>query len=78
MTIFESFRTAADREKAIQMRTYMRDLFPYLGIPTPERRKLSRDYLKSIGKTAADWGFIFACWGTAGAGVSIPGLRRFR
>ena len=62
MTIFESFRAAADREKAIQMSAYMRDQFPYLGIPTPERRKLSRDYVKFIGKTAADWGFIFTCW----------------
>jgi len=62
MTIFESFRASADREKAIQMIAYMRDQFPYLGIPTPERRKLSRDYLKSIGKGAVDWGFIFACW----------------
>ena len=62
MDIFEIFRQAADPEKAAQMSAYMRDQFPFLGIPTPQRKKLSRDFLKTLGKKSVDWGFIFECW----------------
>jgi 3-methyladenine DNA glycosylase AlkD len=62
MTIYETFRAHADPEKAAQMSAYMRDQFPFLGIPTPERKKLSRPFLKEISKTAADWDFIFTLW----------------
>jgi 3-methyladenine DNA glycosylase AlkD len=60
--IFEVFKSAASPEKAVAMSAYMRDQFPYLGIPTPERRKLSHNFLKSIDKTIMDWEFIFKCW----------------
>jgi len=62
MDIFNIFRTAADPEKAAPMAAYMRGQFPYLGIPTPERRKLSRDFLKSVNKKTVDWDFVFQCW----------------
>jgi 3-methyladenine DNA glycosylase AlkD len=60
--IFEVFRAAANPEKAAQMSAYMRDQFPFLGIPTPERKGISRDCLKSLGKKPVDWGFICECW----------------
>ena len=41
-----SYRGAADAERAAAQRAYMRDQFAYLGIATPERRRLSRDVLK--------------------------------
>ena len=44
------------------MSAYMRDQFAYIGIPTPDRRRLSRDFLKSVDKTCANWGFVFECW----------------
>jgi 3-methyladenine DNA glycosylase AlkD len=62
MNIFDSFRAAADPEKAVQMSAYMRDQFAFLGLPTPERKKLSRDFLKSVDKTKVDRDFIFKCW----------------
>ena len=62
MDIFDIFTTVANPEKAAQMAAYMRNQFPYLGIPTPERRKLSREFLKTVNKKAVDWDFVFKCW----------------
>ena len=62
MDIFEVFREAANAEQAAKMSAYMRDQFPFLGIPKPERAKLSRDFLKSKAKSTPDWEFCFKCW----------------
>ena len=62
MDVFEIFRMAANAEKAVSMSAYMRGKFPFLGIPTPERRRLSREFLKSVGKKKIDWEFVFKCW----------------
>ena len=62
MDIFAIFRAAANPERAAPMAAYMRDQFPFLGIPTPERRKLSRDFLKAVNKKAIDWDFVHKCW----------------
>ena len=62
MDIFETLRTAADAEKAASMSAYMRNQFAYLGIPKPEREKLSREFMKAIDKTVVDWDFVFTCW----------------
>lgn len=62
MDIFKTFRAASDPEKAARMKAYMRDQFPFLGIPTPERRKLSRDFLKEASQHDLDWNFVAKCW----------------
>jgi 3-methyladenine DNA glycosylase AlkD len=62
MDIFKTFRAAADLEKAAPMSAYMRNKFPFLGIATPERRKLSSAFLKSADKKKIDWEFVFKCW----------------
>lgn len=62
MDIFESYRMAANPAKAVPMSAYMRDQFPFLGIPTSERKKLSRDFLKAKSRGVVDWKFIFNCW----------------
>jgi 3-methyladenine DNA glycosylase AlkD len=62
MSIFETFRAAADPEKAVQMKAYMRGQFPFLGIPTPERKKLSQPLLEEKSGSDPDWNFVFECW----------------
>jgi 3-methyladenine DNA glycosylase AlkD len=62
MDIFKSYRAAADPEKAARMGEYMRNQFPFIGIQAPERKKLSRDFFKTINKTEADWQFVLKCW----------------
>jgi 3-methyladenine DNA glycosylase AlkD len=62
MSVFETFRAAADPEKAVQMKAYMRGQFPFLGIAMPERKKLSRAFLKGKSESKPDWDFVFECW----------------
>ena len=62
LDIFDRFRMAANPERAVSMSAYMRDQFPFLGIPTPERRELSREFLKSKSRDVVDWEFVFKCW----------------
>ncbi|MBR7824729.1 DNA alkylation repair protein [Actinospica sp. MGRD01-02] len=47
--VVASYRGAANEELAAAQRQYMRDQFPFLGIPTPERRRLSKAVLKAAG-----------------------------
>ena len=60
--VFEALRSAADPGKAAEMSAYMRDQFAYLGIPSPERRKLCKEFLKASSKRPVDWSFVFECW----------------
>ncbi|MDR1633365.1 MAG: DNA alkylation repair protein [Bifidobacteriaceae bacterium] len=62
MSVFETLRAAADPARAAQMSAYMRDQFPFLGISTPERRKLSRGSLRRLGRQDVDWDFVAECW----------------
>ncbi len=62
MDIFEIFRNAADPVKAAPMSAYMRNQFSYLGISTPERKKLSQEFLKTLKQNDIDWAFVFSCW----------------
>jgi 3-methyladenine DNA glycosylase AlkD len=57
--IFEKFYAAADSNQAVKMSKYIRDLFPFLGIPTPRRKEISKDFLNSVKKQhAIDWIFV--------------------
>ncbi|HET9171139.1 MAG TPA: DNA alkylation repair protein [Actinospica sp.] len=64
--LIASYRAAADEERAAAQRAYMRDQFSYLGIATPERRRLSKAVLKAAGKvrpTTADCAALaMSCW----------------
>ncbi|MFD5271416.1 DNA alkylation repair protein [Streptomyces sp. NPDC058335] len=42
------YAAAADPARAATMRAYMKDVAPFLGIPTPERRALSRSVLAGL------------------------------
>ncbi|MGC9665731.1 DNA alkylation repair protein [Planosporangium sp. 12N6] len=59
-----SFGSAADAAKAGPMRAYMRDQFAFLGIPTPQRRALSREVLAGLARPDEDdlRAAAHACW----------------
>jgi 3-methyladenine DNA glycosylase AlkD len=45
------------------MAKYMKNQFPFLGIKTPERRELSKEFIKERKKAkTVDWDFIFNCY----------------
>jgi 3-methyladenine DNA glycosylase AlkD len=43
-----AYRSAADPARAASMRAYMRDQFPYLGIPGPKQAELTRAVLAAV------------------------------
>jgi 3-methyladenine DNA glycosylase AlkD len=55
----------ADPERAVAMRAYMRDQFPFVGLAAPERRRLDREVLAGTGRpTEADLVEVARrCWG---------------
>ena len=57
------FEENQNPENAVKMAKYMKNLFPFYGIPTPQRKKLCRDFLKEEKKKGAvDWGFLDQCY----------------
>ncbi|MFF7756001.1 DNA alkylation repair protein [Streptomyces sp. NPDC007971] len=58
------YTAAADPGRALSMRAYMKDVAPFLGIPTPDRRALSRTVLTGTARPAeADCTAIaLRCW----------------
>lgn len=52
-----------DPEKASQMAAYMKDQFPFLGIPKPKRELLSKECMKEFKKQGEiDWDFVNMLW----------------
>ncbi len=63
MQLIDDFHNHKDEQQAAGMSAYMRDQFPFLGIPTPLRKKLCREYFKAAKKSGTvDWAFVKACW----------------
>ncbi|MFF3324826.1 DNA alkylation repair protein [Streptomyces sp. NPDC002889] len=58
------YPTGADAARAVRAAAYMKDVAPFLGIPTPERRALSRTVLAGTGRPGeADCAAIaLRCW----------------
>ena len=52
---FEKYR---DEENAVKMAAYMRNLFPFYGLPAPKRKNIYKDFLKNE-KKAKHWIGIF-------------------
>lgn len=48
-----AFAVAGDPERAAGMRRYMRDQFEFFGVPTPQRRAISREVLDPLGRPSA-------------------------
>ncbi|ATU04851.1 DNA alkylation repair protein [Candidatus Gracilibacteria bacterium HOT-871] len=61
--IFSEMKQIGVKDNVIPMEKYMRNKFRFLGIKTPERRKLAKKLFKNIDKnTEIDWDFVFKCW----------------
>lgn len=69
--LFDTLRQHRDTEKAPLMAQYMRNQFEFLGIQSPERRRLIKPFLtaararmKQVAPhtSEVDWSFIEQCW----------------
>ncbi len=57
------FESRQNREAAVSMSKYMRNMFDFYGIQSPERKKLYREFLKSEKKSkTVDWEFLNECY----------------
>jgi len=58
------YGAAGDPKRAVQMAAYMRDQFPFLGIPAPFQRALARQVLAGLGRPGeADLRSVaLGCW----------------
>lgn len=58
------YPAAADAERAAVMRAYMKDVAPFLGLPSPERRVLSRAVLEGVPRPDEDdcAAIALRCW----------------
>lgn len=61
--LFIELEKNANPERAMKMSAYMRNHFLFLGIPSPKRKALCKEFFKE-GKNEkqVDWLFIEACW----------------
>lgn len=63
MTIIETFLTHENPENASGMKRYMKNHFEFLGIKTPERRALSKEFLREKAKEGfVDWSLVDKLW----------------
>ena len=61
--LIQSFYENKNLSKSIEMSKYMKNQFAFLGIPAPQRKALTRAYLKTLKKTSAiDWPLINLYW----------------
>ena len=61
--IVEILKQNADEAYAKRMSAYMKDHFPYLGIPKPKRAELSKSFLKEVTKEKMiDWNLVNYFW----------------
>ena len=63
LEIKKLFEQNEDKENAIAMAKYMRNLFEFYGLATPKRKKLYKDFLKEEKKNKkVDWNFLDKCY----------------
>ena len=64
MDVFETLYAAKNEKNIAPMAAYMKNKFPYLGIKTPERRVLTKSFVKEWKKDVkVDWEFVWKCYG---------------
>lgn len=57
------FENKEDKENAIAMSKYMRNMFKFYGLPTPKRKEIYKNFIKDEKKTKKiDWDFLDKCY----------------
>ena len=63
LKIKEQFEINVDNDNAIKMAAYMRNMFLFYGLSTPERKAVYKEFLSVEKKNKEiDWKFIEACY----------------
>jgi len=63
LEIKKIFESKEDKENAIAMSKYMRNMFDFYGLPTPKRKKVYNNFIKNEKKSKIiDWDFLDKCY----------------
>lgn len=63
LEIKKLFESKEDKENATAMSKYMRNMFDFYGLPTPKRKEIYNDFIKSEKKSKKiDWTFLDKCY----------------
>ncbi len=63
INIIEEFRQHKNEENAEKQAAYLRHQFEFIGLKTPERRLLAKDFLKEKKQSKEiEWDFVFELW----------------
>lgn len=63
LEIKKSFESKEDKENAVAMSKYMRNMFDFYGIPTPKRKEVYNSFIKNEKKSKRiDWDFLDKCY----------------
>ena len=63
LAIKKIFESREDKENAVAMSKYMRNMFDFYGLPTPKRKEVYNDFIKAEKKTKKiDWEFLDKCY----------------
>lgn len=63
LEIKKAFESKEDKENAIAMSKYMRNMFDFYGLSTPKRKEIYNDFIKSEKKSKRiDWTFSDKCY----------------
>lgn len=63
LEIKAKFEQNRNEENAVKMSAYMRNLFPFYGLPTPKRQAIYKDFLKKEkARKIVDWDFLDKCY----------------
>ncbi len=63
LEIKKIFESREDKENAVAMSKYMRNMFDFYGLPPPKRKEVYNDFIKAEKKTKKiDWEFLDKCY----------------
>lgn len=60
--LLENLKAVANPDDAVAMKAYMKNIFEFLGVKTPARRKLAKTFFKQQTDSVIDWNFINEAW----------------
>lgn len=61
--LYKEMYELRDEERAIKMSAYMRNLFPFLGVPSPKRKEICKKYFKAWkNEENINWSLVDNCF----------------
>lgn len=61
--LFNEMECSKDEIQSIKMSAYMKNNFPFLGLPKPKLITIIKPYIKAVAKEEkVDWNFVDVCW----------------